>query len=585
MIANGLYALASLDGRTLTADDLGVLGLGERDRQGPGCVLAARDVRASAVHLRAHDDGIDALIGDLDEPADLARALGLPSTSDPLTLATAALDTFGDRAPRRMLGQWLFARWHAPSATLTLLMAEQVRDPCYVALGRGLVAVAPELPRLARLDWVDAEPDPRNLLLMMGRAPLRRAIGDGTILRGVHRVRPGTRVTVTADGWAASEAEPAFAPDVARAITFDEAIEEIDAILRRILRQHFARHGDSALLLSGGLDSSLLALISALERGSHDLTFLTSAAPTGSGLADETAIAAIVAAQLALPIHAIAPPAAANVYRPSHATFASALGPMLSPRHYLDEAMQDAARDLGVATLMNGMGGEMTVTSHAFFLRPTGWRQRIYTLARELRGGWREKDDGMQSAFNVRLSNRALADLPPDLTDLSVRNAPPAPRLSPGQPIGVEYGVTKSGVVPSTTTDPRLRAATPLLDRRLVHAVATMPTSFVRYRGQDRALARYLMQGRLPDDVVGRVAKLPYSPNYKALMRQNAGAAIARVADFRAEGLDAWIDLDWLARALDAMKNAPTDDQGVLHDVQMTAIAAEYLLWWRHETR
>lgn len=588
MTANGLYALASLDGRPPAPGDRAAMGLDDpRDPallDNGACLIAARDVRASAVHRRVHAGGIDVLIGDLDEPEELARLVGLAERSDPLTLACAAFERFGDRAPRRMPGSWLLARWKTAGATLDLLMAEQVRDTCYVAVDAGRVAIAPELTYLARLDWVDDDPDPRNLLMMFGTAALRRGIGAGTMLRQVRRVMPGTRVTITAAAVDTSTAEPPFAPEKARSLSFDEALEEIDAILRRIMRQHFARYGDTAFLLSGGLDSSLLGLIGSLERGDHAMTFLTSAAPPGSGIPDETEFSGAVAAHLGLPMREIVPPATADIYRPSGRLFATAAGPMLSPRHYLDETLYRAARALDVGAVIDGMSGEMTVTHYGDFLDPPPRSSPIRRVARGLRERWRGNagaDPWPGAAFHPRLSRQALADMPGDFADLWRRGAAPMPRLGANDPIGVAFGVPKTAIVPSTTTDRALRQISPMLDRRLVHAVASMPAGFTRHQGQQRAIARFLMQGRLPDKIAFRPGTMPYSPNYYVLMRESADAALARIPSHRQAGVDRWIDLEWMSAALTRVRAGQISDQSGMFELQMTAIAAEFLSWWR----
>lgn len=581
---NGVYALLSLDGAPPSPRDMAVLGLDTECFAAPGCVLKVHDVRASAVRSQRHSTGVDALLGYLDEPRDAAAELGLPADSDPLSIALAMVARHGDRAPARLLGAWLLLRWHAPSATLTLLMAERVRDTCYVATNGARIALSPELLRLARLGWVDATPDPIDLCLSIGQMQVRRTLGNRTFLRGVTRVMPGTCVTLAPGRTQISVAEPPQLSPVAATISFDAALERIDAILRRIVRQHFEREGDTALLLSGGLDSSLLALYAARERGNRTLTCLTSAAPPGSDLPDERAFAASVAIHLGVEIHAVAPPAEANVYRPTARTLAWVESPLMSFRHYLDEALEQAALDCGASATLDGTGGEMSVTNFGFFLDRA---VSIRTIARAVRDGVRFGREGGRApggGFHAQLSRAAL-DRIPDTLKAARRPRPEDRRLRADAPLGFEIGVLKAAATPSWSIDPAMRAIAPFYDRRLLRYTASLPAGFTRHAGLDRAIARSLMAGQLPDSIVFRRTGMPYSPSYRSMLTSQAGAARDRIATFRQADLDQWVDLDWLDTTLWQIQRSRAMPFDTLFRLQQTALFAEFLLWWTVEQR
>lgn len=586
---NGLYALASLDGRPLDPQVLATMGLAETSPQrvaDDGCVLLARDVRAAAAQVRAHPTGFDALLGYLDEPEDVAATLGLSTDTDPLTLAVAMFERDGEHAPAALLGMWTLVRWHAPSATLTILMAEQVRDTCYVTTDGARVALSPELARLARLDWVDPTPDLRGTLLALGTAQLRCNIGNTTFLRGVVRVLPGTCVTVRAHAMRSTVFRRPPAPAVA-AIRFEEGMEQLDAILRRIMRQHFAREGDSGFLLSGGLDSSLLALFGSLERGDRRMAFLTSAAPAGSGLPDETAYAGLVARHLDLPMHEVVPPGGANVYLPESRALASIEHPLVSPRHYLDQALLDAGAAMGFASVVDGSSGEMSVTNYAHF-RPEARIRSLRHRINQLRQRWRERNVPSRwpdAAFHVRLARNALARMPDDLAALWSEAELSQRRLQPDEAFGFEEAVFKTAGLPSATLDPELREIRPYTDRRLLRAVARMPSAFITHGGLTRAPARALMRGRLPDAITFRTSVMPYSPTYATMLRDQAAAAAMRIPLYRDAGLGAWLDLDWLATALAQAQQTGLHKVAHMHHVQATATAAEFLLWWSTQRR
>ena len=169
MIRTGLYAIASLNGAPIGPDHLSVLGFdgqpAPRHLQAEGFALNVvdREEAGRAVHIVERDGMVLVLLGHLDEPADLAGALGMDPASSPAELALAALERFGADAPRRMLGEWSLLRWHGLARELTLLMSQACRDPLYFAIDHGRVAVSAEMRRLARLDWVGKALDPNGL--------------------------------------------------------------------------------------------------------------------------------------------------------------------------------------------------------------------------------------------------------------------------------------------------------------------------------------------------------------------------------------------------------------------------------------
>ncbi|MEO9129903.1 MAG: hypothetical protein ABI240_01710, partial [Sphingomonas sp.] len=258
MTKTGLYAIASLDGAPIGQDDLAVLGFADqpspRHLQIEGFALNAvdREEAGRAVHIAERDDVVLVLLGHLDEPVDLAGALGMDPASSPAELAFAALERFGADAPQRMLGEWSLLRWRGPARELTLLMSQACRDPLFFAIDRGRVAVSAEMRRLARLDWVGNALDPNGLFLIWGKARLRRYMTEETPYRGVHRLMPGTRETFQLAGRRTMRPPQPDAFEPWRG-SFDEAMEAIEAVLRRIVGQHLGRHGLAVSLLSGGL--------------------------------------------------------------------------------------------------------------------------------------------------------------------------------------------------------------------------------------------------------------------------------------------------------------------------------------------
>ncbi len=207
-----------------------------------------------------------------------------------------------------------FARWDVQPKTLTLLSSESCRDPLYVSTDGRRLAISSEALRLCRLPWIGQALDPAGFALLMSRAALRGVRTSESVWRGVARVvpaaaeifAPGKRTTIP----------PAHraAPDLWTS-SFEEAVDALTQVGRRIVRQHLSRYRTTAFLLSGGLDSTLLTCMGAEERGpGRDMFCVSSVAPAesdlpaGIELKDEREFSTAVADWLGVPIQLVCPP-------------------------------------------------------------------------------------------------------------------------------------------------------------------------------------------------------------------------------------------------------------------------------------
>jgi len=585
MAKSGLYALAALDGAPLDPHALAVMGLdgpGEYRRESPGISAQAvdREEAGRAVSIADRADGFTLLLGHLDEQDELADALGMARDAPGAALAAAVLARFGADAPMRMIGEWNLLDWHAPSRTLTLLMSEAARDPFYFAVAGGTVAVSAELGRLTRLSGVGRAFDPAGLMLHWGTAQLRRYLTEETVFANVRRVMPGSRETFRITGRETLRLPPPEPVERWRG-TRAEAQEAMEAVLRRIVGQHLSRHGRAASLLSGGLDSSLIAWLGASEmRADQPLTFFSSVAPEGSGVPDERVFAAAVAERLGLPIRFIAPAADASIYLPQPRMFAHNEIPIASPRHYLYDALYQAAFDDGAELLLDGAYGELTVTSQHLLRLPL-WNPRRHVRAwRDWRKARAANRLPPSLPFHAQVS-RDLGESLPRLVPFDWRSPiEPPPLLGPDALWGRRPGVSKNTMTPTTSPESRLRHVIPFRDRRLLNLVAGMPVGYVEHEGLNRAPARVMLRDRLPDSVRLRRTGMPFSPDFLLRAERQAAGLIGHIGDFRAVGADEWLDLEWLEVELHKLKNPGSASYARVHKVQATAVAAAYMMWW-----
>ena len=92
---------------------------------------------------------------------------------------------------------------------------------------------------------------------------------------------------------------------------------------------------------------------------------------------------------------------------------------------------------------------------------------------------------------------------------------------------------------------------------------------------------RSLLEGRLPDTIRLRTEGMPASPDHLPRLQRQAEAARLRIAEFRRAELDEWLDLDWLDAGLAQVAARGARDVAEANQVQLTAICAEFMLWWR----
>lgn len=567
-MTNGMLALCNLSGRALPAQALRILALEAGATAFAGQVADGSERPAAYVHSTA--ERITLVLG----RPNAAGGLSAASHHDQQAFVGAVqdlLDRHGPDLPARLGGEWAVLDWRP--GQFRLVQSRARRDWLFFTRCGDLVAVCSDLERLAGLDWVGRELDPLGFAGALGRGALRSALGRQTILPGVERLEPGEYLHIGADREVRSRTDlPAIEPWCG---TFADAIAASDELLDLILRERLAAGDGGAIMLSGGLDSATLAALLARAAGGGTALFaVTSVAPTGSGLPDESAEAAAVAERLGLTHILVVPGADGSLYRPHPEAYRLAGGPSLSPRHYLYRALAAAARGHGAQSLFDGAFGEMTLTS---YMPLVTWRYRLRQGLKQLAG--RGIAD-QHYPYHARLAPHRTAALAREVGELLASR--PAPRIErcPGERWGYVDGIDKMFAMP-TLADFGLRTDFPFRDPRLLQLFAGFPADYLVREGLNRAPARALMAGHLPEAIRLRRSHGAFSPDYMVRIQRDAGAALARIPAFRQVDAGDWIDLDWLEIALKRMAaNGPVSITEA-YEVQMTAMTAEFLAWWR----
>ena len=188
--------------------------------------------------------------------------------SDTETLL-AAIEAWGvERAVQRAIGMFAFAVWDREQRTLTLARDRMGEKPLYYGrCGSGWV-FASELKAIRALPGFRADIDVASLAgyLRHGYVSGRRSI-----YKGIERLPPGATLQIRYDGvgMVAEEPRPYWAlsdavdDGVSQPFTGNErdAQDELDALLRDVVRLQQAADVPLGAFLSGGVDSSLVVAL------------------------------------------------------------------------------------------------------------------------------------------------------------------------------------------------------------------------------------------------------------------------------------------------------------------------------------
>jgi asparagine synthase (glutamine-hydrolysing) len=184
-------------------------------------------------------------------------------------------EAWGDGVVDKLEGMFALAVWDAKARKLLLARDRMGEKPLYWAqtAGGGL-AFASELRALRHAPGIDSEIDPSSLAryLVYEYVP-----APATMLRGVKKLEPGTRLVVRAGGdpvvsryW---ELPLPAEADASREHNAERAAADLLDELRRSVRERLVSDVPLGVFLSGGIDSSTVAALAAEVRGRDLDTF------------------------------------------------------------------------------------------------------------------------------------------------------------------------------------------------------------------------------------------------------------------------------------------------------------------------
>ncbi|WP_024328857.1 N-acetylglutaminylglutamine amidotransferase [Thioalkalivibrio sp. ALR17-21] len=181
---------------------------------------------------------------------------------------------WGEGVVARLHGMFAFALFDGEHQRLLLARDRMGIKPLYLARTGDGVRFASNTAALLAGGGVDTELDPEGLHMLFSLHAVVPA--PRTVLRGVRKLEPGHYITIDAHGqerqqcyWQLNARRPA------EAVSDAEWQERIEAGLRRAVRRRLeVADVPVGVLLSGGLDSSLLVAL-AMEEGAQDLRTFT----------------------------------------------------------------------------------------------------------------------------------------------------------------------------------------------------------------------------------------------------------------------------------------------------------------------
>ena len=460
-----------------------------------------------------------------------------------------AFHRWGGGCVRRFHGMFAFAVVERDSGTVTLARDRLGIKPLYLSADGTRLRFASSLPALLAGGGVDTTLDPvalHHYLSFHAIVPPPR-----TILQGVRKLPPATVRTVRADGHVADECywRPVHERrDEFRRLDAGGWAELLRERLRRAVRRRAVADVPVGVLLSGGLDSSMIVALLAEQGGSDLRTFSVGFPSTAGECGDEFGYSALVAREFGsdhqqIGIEADRLPSAVD------AAVAAMSEPMASHDcvgfHLLAEQVSRS-----VTVVQSGQGADEVLAGYNWYppLARVPRRDAATTYARVFA-------DREHAGMAELLEPGWLLDHDPSRALVAAHFAAPGAERALDAALRIDTTVMLVDDpvkrVDNMTMAWGVEARVPYLDHELVEAMAACPPEHKLAHG-GKGVLKQAARGIVPDAVIDRAKGYFPVPGIRNL----DGPLLDRVADAltgtaaRDRGL---IRRDWL----DAMLAAP----------------------------
>ena len=205
------------------------------------------------------------------ELAQLGYRFETRSDTEVLLKAYAA---WGKDCVNHLNGMFAFAVFDSATQDVFIARDRLGIKPFYYTEGKGFFRFASSLPALLSVNEQSVELDPialHHYLTFHSVVP-----APHTVLENFRKLPPATRMTIHPDGSRQQERywEPSFAPNGSGELSFDEAKEAVLGALDKAVQRRMVADVPVGVLLSGGVDSSLIVGLLA-HNGAQNLNTFT----------------------------------------------------------------------------------------------------------------------------------------------------------------------------------------------------------------------------------------------------------------------------------------------------------------------
>lgn len=518
----------------------------------------------------------------LDDRGGLIDALGLGTRAQSWpdeALVLRAHGRWGPDCPEHLLGDFAYALWDGRAGELHLVRDAMGARPLVFAHQGETVAFASSVPALLRLPGLKAEPDE-------GRIADFLVLHDDleqTFYRDVFRLPPGHRLCVGSDGVHRTRYFSLELPEQLELADRREYVERFRDLLVQATESRLRSPVDPTIMLSGGLDSSMLA---GIVRDSGALAADTALATFSGTFPDYPEIDERDWIAKVLARGSFAP----HFHRMDRE---SPLGridrdlvvhgqPFYAPNNYVDSAIMDRAAEAGAGLLLDGLDGDSTVGHGWEFMGQLFREGRWRRLLREARALGKNTDRsaawflwrhalvptwvGWTRRLGVGSSTRVPRLVAPDFAarmDLQARivASRKAAISTPLSPYRVQHlDKVASSVLPMSYEIAAQQAAArgivrrhPYYDRRLVEFCLSLPPYLRLWRGADRVIQRRAAEGLVPEDIRRRLTKSIWEQNFRDRLVTEDRAELEQFRPRYGPALEPFVDLNHVSGRIEAV--------------------------------
>jgi len=514
------------------------------------------------------------LDGFLDNAAELAAELDCRGATDEQLLA-AGWQRWGRELPARMRGDFALLVWDEERGEGLLARDQLGVRSLFLHDASGALCFASEIRHLLALLPRRPAPDPVSVAhwITMSNRP-----GSATLFEGVRRLDPGTALALERGGvrelryWAPRFVEPLSEAE-------PQLSEQVRASLQSAVARKLSDEGLTGVLMSGGLDSSSVAAVAAVEAPGR-VRAQAAVFPEHPAV-DESALIAQLRESLDLP-GITAEVRAGGLVASALESLAEWQLPLRSWGDFWALPLLRAAAAGGVRVTLGGDGGDELFGARDLLLADrlrAGHPLQALALARELPGAGDRP--ARRDVARIYANTAILGALPRRLHELLLRPAErrntPAwllattrkdlldsddalawkrldgPRWWAQVAHGLTRGVEETGVFEHQrrrAASAGLEARHPLFDLELVELCLRLPplATFDRYRS--RPLLRAAMSGLLPDTVRLRPEKALFDSLLLDTLAGTDGTAVRTLLSDPHAELAAYVDLDAMRSTL-----------------------------------